>query len=69
MKTKPKIYDWDAWFARGHFILRRGQHFRCGQASIVQQARNAASERGLSIHLIEKYGSIDVTVRDADANN
>lgn len=39
----PRKYDWPELFSRPGFKLRRGEDYRCSQASMVQQIRNAAT--------------------------
>jgi hypothetical protein len=48
-----KIYDWEDWFGRGRKRLRRGTDYDCGQASMVQQIRNAANRYGYSVEIEE----------------
>lgn len=59
---RKKIYDWDAWFASGRFVLRRGRDYTCSQGTMAQQVRNAAAKRGISVSLVESDGSFVVTV-------
>lgn len=36
-----RLYDWDRWFARRRFFLRRGKDYVCSHGSMAQQLRNA----------------------------
>ena len=56
------LYDWDALFKRRSFPLVRGKDFRCSQSVMVQQIRNAASQRGLHLTITEGDGWIMVKV-------
>lgn len=55
-------YPWARLFRRKTFVMRKGVDYRCGTAAIVQQVRNAASARGLSIRLTEAADSVSVAV-------
>lgn len=57
-----RIYQWDRWFRQPAFRLRRGKHYLCGQASMAQQVRNAAYQRGVSVSIEETPSGIDVRV-------
>ena len=46
-------YDWEGWFARRRFTLRRGTDYRTSTLSMAQQVRNAAAARGGSVQIIE----------------
>ncbi len=46
-------YDWNTWFALPVFRINQGEHYRCSQGTMAQQVRNAASRRGIKIHLME----------------
>jgi uncharacterized protein YheU (UPF0270 family) len=63
-----KIYDWDGWFLRRRFVLRRGTHYDCQQSSISQQIRNAAHRRGLRINLVESEDRFTVVVQSEGEN-
>lgn len=65
-----KLYDWDGWFGAGRVVLRRGRDYRCSTGSLVQQARNAASHRGLSLTVVEDEdkGIVTILVNDAVQN-
>lgn len=65
--SAKKMYDWDGWFAQGSFKLRRGRQFNCRPSSIIQQARNAASERGLGLIVIESDQEIYFSVEGVHA--
>ena len=60
------MYDWQRWFRRRKFILKRGVDYRCQTSSMVQQIRNAAYKRGLSVSLEEDNGALTVTVLKAN---
>lgn len=57
-----KLYDWGDWFAHRRFTLHKGMDYDCSQSSISQQVRNAASERGLRVSVIEGEDSVTVVV-------
>ena len=57
-----RIYEWDNWFARRRFTLRRGEDYRCSQSSMSQQVRNAATARRLRVSLVEGEGQLTVLV-------
>jgi hypothetical protein len=57
-----KIYNWEKWFARRRFTLRRGADYDCSHSSMAQQIRNAASARGLGVRLVEGDRGITVLV-------
>lgn len=59
--AKPK-YAWDSWFQLGKFTARRGVDYLCSPASFVQQLRNAASRRGLIVHVVERGPALEFTV-------
>jgi hypothetical protein len=46
-----KLYDWDDWFSRPRFILRKGRDYDCAQSSMAQQIRNAAAARNLLVNV------------------
>lgn len=58
-----QMYDWDRWFARRRFTLRRGIDYEATQGSMLQQVRNAASHRGIGITVLEGYDYLTVLVR------
>jgi transcriptional regulator with XRE-family HTH domain len=64
-RGRPQLYDWDKWFARRRFTLRRGEDYRCSQSSMSQQVRNAAAARGLNVSLVEGEGQLTVLVHPA----
>lgn len=59
---RPRAYDWGAWFGRRAFTLRRGVHYRCADAAMAQQLRNAASHRGVGVRIAAAPGVLAVTV-------
>ncbi len=60
-----KLYDWPTWLGALPITLMRGEHYRCSQAAICQQIRDAASDSGIRVS-IEDRGD-RVTVRRGDA--
>lgn len=48
-----KRYDWDDLLSRSRFRLLRGVDYECSTRGIAQQVRQAASERGLHVRLVE----------------
>ena len=56
-------YFWDEWLSLPSFLLRHGEHFNCSRSSITQQARNAASDRGLRISVVEVADGVLIRVR------
>jgi len=63
-----RLYDWEKLFAAGRFKLRRGRHYACSQAAIVQQIRNAASITGVNetkmVHVCDTGDGVDVFLED-----
>lgn len=59
----PLRYRWDEWLAMPSVTLRHGRDYACSQASITQQARNAAARRGIRISVVEVTGGVLVRVR------
>ena len=57
-----KIYEWDAWFEKDHFVLKRGSHYDVSQSSMSQQVRNAASQRGLGVVVMDQGSQLRVVV-------
>jgi hypothetical protein len=58
-----KLYDWEKWFGKPRFALKRGRDYGCATSSMAQQVRNAASEHGVSVSITERAGGLDVIVR------
>lgn len=58
-----RIYSWDDWFSLDAFVVRRGDDFSCSMSAMSQQIRDAASVRGLSVHLDDIEDEIMVKVR------
>jgi hypothetical protein len=56
------MYHWESRFKEDSFVLVRGVDYDIGDASIVQQARNAASIRGVKVSIQECNKGIIVTV-------
>lgn len=59
---RPAKYNWEEWFTRGRFTLRRGRDYRVSQSSMVQQVRNAAHEAGLHVSIQDAGNRLVVTV-------
>ena len=57
-----KIYDWNKWFSRRRFCLRRGKDYTCQQATMGQQIRNAAVRMGVRVSLVESKDQFTVLV-------
>lgn len=57
-----RLYDWKALFKKRRFTLEQGTDYTCSQASMTQQIRTAASDRGLSVSVVEGPGSLTVVV-------
>ena len=63
-----RLYDWGKWFGRERLILRPGRDYQCSRASFVQQLRNAAAARGVSIHIARTNGDSVVVAVDKGSN-
>ena len=61
-RGRPRKHDWDTLFRRSRFVYVRGRDYTCSASNMVQQIRNAASFRRLSITLDEANGVIRVLV-------
>lgn len=61
-RGRPRIYDWDRWFARDRFVLTAGKEYRVSQSSMVSQIRDAAGAAGVSVHIEDKGDRIEVRV-------
>lgn len=59
MKT---LYNWDAWFAKTKFTLVNKKDYKCSQAIMTQQIRNAATARGLFAMVVPKTNRLMVSV-------
>ena len=44
-------YPWDRWFGKQWFRVTRGRDYECTTTSFVQQIRNAAGLRNLSVRI------------------
>lgn len=62
-----KQYDWELWFREGGKTLVRGEDYRCGTASLIQQARNFAAMNGYKISISELSKGFRFTVTDRPA--
>jgi hypothetical protein len=65
-----QLYMWDEWFGgpldedgKARVTLVRGQHYSCSQASMCQQIRTAAKDRGLLVNVQDMNDRIIVVVR------
>ena len=58
-----RAYDWENWFGRRKFTLRRGLDFACACGVMAQQVRNAAWQRGLKVQIEEGANLLRVVVR------
>lgn len=56
------IYDWNDWFNRARFVLRKGEDYHCPQSSMAQQVRNQAARRGVAVKVEDQGDQITVTV-------
>lgn len=61
----PKKYNWEIWFKQGRVVLTKGKHFKCATSSFIQQARNEASQRKLSLHIQEVGSKVMIEVTNA----
>jgi len=52
-RGRPRLYDWDVWFARQSFALRRDKDYFCSSLSMAQQVRDAACRRGIPVTIEE----------------
>ena len=58
-------YDWNRWFKRKSFTLRKGKHYQCMPHSMAVQVRNAAARRGLVVRVfIDEEGTLTVIRKD-----
>lgn len=44
-------YDWETWFSKKSFVLRRGTDFTCAPYVMAQMCRNNAPDYGVRISL------------------
>lgn len=56
-------YNWDRWFSRKTFTVRRGVHYDCAVHGMASQIRTRASIRGLRVSLEIVDGVVRVTVK------
>ena len=68
-RGRPPLYDWDRLFALPRFTLRKGVHYYHSVVGMAGQVRQAASRRGLSVHLEETDGVITVSVKGTNHAN
>lgn len=61
-RGRRPLYAWDRWFGAGSFRLARGTDYHCATTMMVQQVRNQARRRRLSVQVIETRDGMDVTV-------
>lgn len=57
-----RLYDWDAWLAKDRFVLRRGKDYSCPTSSIIQQLRQAASNRKVQLSVDDRGTEVAVQV-------
>ena len=55
-------YRWEDWFDRPTTTLEHGVHYHCSQSTMAGMVRNAASQRGLRVKVVDKGNSITITV-------
>lgn len=55
-------YDWDGWFRKGQFTIRRGVDYHVSQSSMYQSVRNNASLRGILVKIVDGNDNLVVTV-------
>lgn len=67
MRGPKPTYRWSRWFSRGAFDVLDRQH-GCSRESFVQQMRNAASRRGLSLRVTQLDDGVRVVVRPKRLN-
>lgn len=53
MGKSVKKYPWEKWFGKSKFFLYRGRDYTCSTWTMIQQVRNAASARSLSLEIKE----------------
>lgn len=53
VRGRPGKYPWVDWFRRVRVVLRRWEDYDVSQAGMKQQARNAASELGYHLTILD----------------
>lgn len=64
-RGRKRLYDWERWFSRGTFDLRRGKHYRTLDETIGRMVRNVASARSMSASIEWMPWGLRVTVQEA----
>ena len=59
-----KLYPWEDWLGKPRTVILRGVHYRCSQASMAQSIRNAASQRGVRVRVVDTNTEIIIEVKD-----
>ncbi len=57
-----KKYDWDELFKQEYSLLEHGIDYQCSQSNIIQQIRNEASRRKLSVRITDMSGQVIIRV-------
>lgn len=58
-------YDWNRLFEQEYSLLEFGEDYHCSQSNIIQQIRNEASKRKLSLRLSDLGNQVVVKVLGA----
>lgn len=61
LKQANGTYPWEKWFAKPRFVLRRYRDYVCLPHGMLQQIRNAAAARGISVSITVDEGDLTVT--------
>ena len=62
-KYPNQKYNWDKWFSKNRFVLKRGTHFECMPHSMSVQVRRVAERRGLRVSVFIDESDIHVEVQ------
>jgi hypothetical protein len=66
---RPPTYDWEDWFGRKKFLLRRGRHFSCMTFSMASRIRTMAGVHGVKVSIrFLSDDSLVVTVKKGGSN-
>lgn len=68
MSTTPKEprikeYDWEAWFSKSLFRLKKGRDYKCQTHSMIAQIRRAAADFRKSVAIQAEDDLIVVQVK------
>lgn len=63
-----KLYEWDKWFTRNRFVLKRGKDYLCASSSFIGQIRNAAAVRKLLVSIEPVDDAFIVTVKERNGS-